>query len=116
MFPAIPRISSGSVAIRGIRQKDARVLERELMENRAWLERWEATLPGTLPSLRFDTKASIRNLNDSFRDGTGGDHVNSDHFTTAMSWMPDVVAAKPQIINVEVPGDGWSEMAEITPR
>jgi hypothetical protein len=24
----------------------------------------------------------------------------------AMSWMPDVVAGKPRIINVEVPGDG----------
>lgn len=47
----------------------------------------------------------------------GGVHVNTDHFKTAMGWMPDVVAAKPQIIHVEIPGaDGWSEMAEIQPR
>jgi quinol monooxygenase YgiN len=55
-------------------------------------------------------------LVEAFADGAaGGEHVNSDHFKTAMSWMPDVVASKPKIINVEVPGDGWSEMGEITP-
>ncbi|MFC7013709.1 putative quinol monooxygenase [Streptomyces viridiviolaceus] len=45
----------------------------------------------------------------------GGTHVNSDHFKTAMAWMPEVIAAKPGIIHVEVPGTGWSEMAELTP-
>jgi quinol monooxygenase YgiN len=45
----------------------------------------------------------------------GGEHVNSDHFKTAMAWMPDVIAEKPKIINVEVPGTGWSEMAELQP-
>jgi hypothetical protein len=29
--------------------------------------------------------------------------------------MPDVISRKPEIINVEVPGDGWSEMAELEP-
>jgi len=42
--------------------------------------------------------------------------VDSDHFKAAMAWMPDVVAETPQIINVQVPGDDWSQMAEITPR
>jgi quinol monooxygenase YgiN len=46
----------------------------------------------------------------------GGVHVNTDHFKTAMAWMPDVVAENPQIIHVEVPQDGWSKMAEIEPR
>jgi quinol monooxygenase YgiN len=45
----------------------------------------------------------------------GGEHVNSDHFKTAMAWMPDVIAETPEIINVEVPGDGWSRMAELQP-
>ena len=55
-------------------------------------------------------------LVEAFRDGdAGAAHVNSDHFKTAMAWMPTVIAEKPQIINVEVPGDGWSEMAELTP-
>ena len=55
-------------------------------------------------------------LVEAFRDGeAGGAHVNSDHFKTAMAWMPEVIAEKPEIINVEVPGDGWSRMAELTP-
>jgi quinol monooxygenase YgiN len=56
-------------------------------------------------------------LVEAFADGqAGAAHVGSEHFRTAMAWMPDVVAAKPRIINVQVPGDGWSEMAEVTPR
>ncbi|SHF81235.1 putative quinol monooxygenase [Streptoalloteichus hindustanus] len=45
----------------------------------------------------------------------GEEHVNSEHFRTAMAWMPEVIATRPDIINVEIPGDGWSEMAELTP-
>ncbi|HVX47242.1 MAG TPA: putative quinol monooxygenase [Mycobacteriales bacterium] len=45
----------------------------------------------------------------------GGQHVNSEHFRTAMAWMPKVIARKPDIINVETPSQGWSEMAELTP-
>jgi quinol monooxygenase YgiN len=43
-------------------------------------------------------------------------HVNSEHFKTAMSWIPEVISKKPEIINVEVPQDGWLEMAELTPQ
>lgn len=45
----------------------------------------------------------------------GGAHVNSDHFKNAMAWIPEVIVTKPEIVNVEVPGDGWGEMAELTP-
>ncbi|MEU7991108.1 putative quinol monooxygenase [Streptosporangium canum] len=45
----------------------------------------------------------------------GEAHVGSKHFKTAMAWMPEVIAETPEIINVEVPGDGWSQMAELTP-
>lgn len=34
---------------------------------------------------------------------------------TAMAWMPQVIATTPEIINMEVPVDGWSPMAELTP-
>lgn len=55
-------------------------------------------------------------LLEAFADAeAGGAHVNSDHFKTAMAWMPSVIAATPEIINVEVPQSGWSEMAELTP-
>ena len=56
-------------------------------------------------------------LVEAFADGAaGGAHVNSRHFKDAMAWMPDVVAETPQIINFEIPGSGWSQMAEVTPR
>ncbi|MGH3982006.1 MAG: putative quinol monooxygenase [Pseudonocardiaceae bacterium] len=55
-------------------------------------------------------------LAEAFADGTAGEaHVNSNHFKKAMAWMPEVIVKKPEIINVEVPGDGWGQMAELTP-
>jgi quinol monooxygenase YgiN len=72
-------------------------------------------------NLFFDWSRSLDDpdqfvLLEAFRDGEAGAvHVNSDHFKTAMAWMPEVISAKPQIINVEVPGDGFGEMAELAP-
>ncbi|WP_413316692.1 GNAT family protein [Agrococcus sp. 1P02AA] len=71
MFDSAPRLTHGDVSIRGIRLRDAKTLETELQVNRPWLERWEATLPGTHPSGRFDTRSSIRSLLDADRAGTG---------------------------------------------
>lgn len=42
--------------------------------------------------------------------------MKSEHFAAAMDLMADLVAETPEIINVEVPGEGWSRMAEVTPR
>ncbi len=73
-------------------------------------------------NLFFEWSRSVDNpdqfvLVEAFRDGAaGGAHVNSEHFKAAMSWMPDVVAQVPEIVNVEAPQDGWGAMAEITPR
>jgi quinol monooxygenase YgiN len=56
-------------------------------------------------------------LLEAFRDRAAGEvHVHSEHFKATMAWMPDAVAATPDIIHVEVPGDGWSPMAELQPR
>ena len=56
-------------------------------------------------------------LLEAFRDRTAGEaHVHSEHFQAAMAWMPDMVAATPEIIHVEAPGIGWSPMAEVQPR
>ncbi|GAA3076580.1 putative quinol monooxygenase [Streptomyces olivoverticillatus] len=56
-------------------------------------------------------------LVEGFESAEAGEvHVNSEHFKTAMAWMPDVIAETPQIINAEVPGTGWSAMAELAPR
>ncbi|WP_431681421.1 putative quinol monooxygenase [Kitasatospora sp. KL5] len=45
----------------------------------------------------------------------GAVHVNSDHFKAAMAELPKAIAAKPQIIYVDAPVDGWNEMAELSP-
>lgn len=55
-------------------------------------------------------------LVEGFRDDEAGQaHVGSAHFKAAMAWMPTAVSATPKIINVTTPGDGWSQMAEISP-
>lgn len=69
----------------------------------------------------FEWSRSVDNPNqfvlvEAFRDGTGEAHVTSDHFTKAMGWIPDAVAAKPSIVSVTTDGEGWGEMAEVTPR
>lgn len=56
-------------------------------------------------------------LVEAFRDGTGGDHVSSAHFRTAIEAMPDYVSAQPDIVSIgDVPGEGWSKMGEVVPR
>jgi ribosomal-protein-alanine N-acetyltransferase len=63
----IPDLAHGRVSIRGIRARDAKPLEHELMLNRGWLRKWEATTPQSFIS--FDTKASIRSLLNAARFG-----------------------------------------------
>ncbi|UNO44316.1 putative quinol monooxygenase [Streptomyces sp. MST-110588] len=56
-------------------------------------------------------------LIEAFASGEAGEaHVNSEHFQTAMAWMPDVIADTPKIINTEVPDTDWGPMAELSPR
>lgn len=59
----------GSIGLRLIRPRDARVLQRELLGNRSWLQPWEATVPGGVPG--FDMRVSIRRLLQQYRDGGG---------------------------------------------
>ena len=66
---SVPTRRDGEVAIRPIRIRDARELERELLDNRTWLRQWEATNP-TGP-VGFDAKASIRSLLAHARTGNG---------------------------------------------
>lgn len=69
MAAIIPTLREGRVSIRGIKTRDAKKLEEELMRNRAWLRQWEATVPHSFVS--FDTKAGIRNLLAHARVGAG---------------------------------------------
>ena len=59
----------GPVSIRLVRQRDARVLQQELLSNRAWLRPWEATSPDGPVS--FDMRMGVRRLLQQYRDGAG---------------------------------------------
>ncbi len=65
----VPSLRTGGIGIRPIRLRDARAIERELIEGRSWMREWEATSPrGTAG---FDTRGSIRALQQSARSGQG---------------------------------------------
>ncbi len=70
----------------------------------------------------FDWSRSVDDPNEyvlveGFRDDAAGSaHVTSEHFKNAIASLPDYISAKPRIINITIPGDDWSEMAELTPR
>jgi quinol monooxygenase YgiN len=52
-------------------------------------------------------------LLEAFVDGGAGKvHVDSEHFQAAIQRMPHLLRDVPEIINVEVPADGWSRMSE----
>ena len=59
----------GKVELRLVRTRDARALQQELLSNRAWLQRWEATIPNGVAS--FDMRVGIRRLLQQYRDGAG---------------------------------------------
>jgi quinol monooxygenase YgiN len=53
-------------------------------------------------------------LVEAFRDGeAGAAHVGSEHFRQAQRTLPAHLAATPRIVNVELPGTEWSELAEM---
>ena len=66
----------GRSAIRLVRPRDARVLQQELLSNRAWLRPWEATSPDGPVS--FDMRTGVRRLLQQYRDGTGVPLVMED--------------------------------------
>lgn len=65
----IPTLRESKTTIRPIRLRDARVLERELLDNRSWLRKWEATNPHG--AMSFDVRSSIRSLQNNARAGFG---------------------------------------------
>ncbi len=46
----------------------------------------------------------------------GAAHVNSEHFKAAVAKMPDLLAARPQIIYADIEAQGWAPMAEFEVR
>ncbi|UYM06408.1 putative quinol monooxygenase [Solicola gregarius] len=87
-----------------------------------WLDRvrpfTEATR-GEPGNLWFDWSRSVDDpdefvLVEAFRDAdAGADHVSNPHFQAGLDTMRPMLATTPDIINVDMPGDGWSRMAEL---
>jgi len=53
-------------------------------------------------------------LVEAFRDAAAGEaHVQSEHFAVASAKLRKWLAAVPEIVHVEAPGDGWARMGEV---
>ncbi len=56
-------------------------------------------------------------LVEAFRDDQAAvAHVQSDHFRTATSELPQYLRATPRIVNTTVEGTSWSELGEMAVR
>ena len=72
-------------------------------------------------AVRVDQLSILRYLHQcsaetTYRDHAAGEaHGPSAHCKAAMAWRPDAVAATPEIIHVEAPGDSWATMAALQP-
>jgi quinol monooxygenase YgiN len=70
-------------------------------------------------NISFEWYRSLEDSNlyvliEAFRDAAAGEaHVQSEHFKTATKQLRKWLAAVPEIVHVEVPGDGWSRMSEV---
>ena len=69
--------------------------------------------------LWFDWSRSLDDPNEyvlveAFRDDqAAGEHVSSQHFRDAGRDLPPHLSRTPDIVNVTVPQDGWSELGEL---
>jgi quinol monooxygenase YgiN len=53
-------------------------------------------------------------LVEAFRDdAAGAAHVGTDHFKAATAQLPAYLQRTPDIVNVTVPGQSWSELGEM---
>ena len=93
-----------------------RQVRRRVAGARSGVHRGHPAEPG---NICFDWFRSVEDPNvyllvEMFRDRAAGDaHVNSDHFKAAMGQMGHAYAGMPEVVHVEVPGEGWSAMAEV---
>jgi len=52
-------------------------------------------------------------LLEAFQDDGAGPHLESEHFRTAMATLGSRLAERPRIVNLQVPGDEWSQLGEL---
>jgi quinol monooxygenase YgiN len=91
----------------------------------SWLERVDEFTQGTRGepgNIFFEWSRSVDDPNvyyviEAFQDDAAEAHVSSDHFKTAIAWMPDIVAETPSIVSTQIEGmNGWGEMGEVKVR
>jgi len=91
----------------------------------SWIERTAAFTAATRAepgNVFFEWSRSVDDPNqfvllEAFADGdAGAAHVGSDHFKAAMDTMSEAIASVPEIVNTDIPGTGWSRMAELSPK
>jgi quinol monooxygenase YgiN len=52
-------------------------------------------------------------LVEAFKDSdAGAAHVSSDHFKAAVAQMPELLAARPELVYADIPVEDWTPMAE----
>ena len=90
-----------------------------------WLERVDEFTQSTRAepgNIFFEWNRSVEEPNtftlvEAFQDDAAEAHVGSEHFKTAVGWMPDIVAATPSIVSTKIEGmDTWGEMGEVKVR
>src|SRR5580658_4627792 len=85
----------------------------------ALVEEFTAATRAEPGNLFFDWFRSVEDPNlyllaEAFKDATAGEaHVTSSHFQAAISQLPKWLSAVPEIVNIEVPSEGWSRMSEL---
>ena len=85
----------------------------------AGIQRYTEAVRGEESKPSFECFESVETPNqfvvvEGFESREAGDvHVQTGHFKDFTVWFPTVLAGAPKIINVEVPGEGWTEMAEL---
>ncbi|WP_228001917.1 putative quinol monooxygenase [Nocardia australiensis] len=94
---------------------------------REWTDRWLELVASFTAATRseagnmwFEWSRSVADpaefvLVEAFRDDAAGqEHLDSDHFKTAMKDLPQALVSTPRIISQSIDATGWSEMGEMT--
>ncbi|MFJ4711355.1 putative quinol monooxygenase [Streptomyces sp. NPDC088785] len=91
----------------------------------SWLEKTAAFTAATRAeegNLFFEWSRGVEDPNqfvlvEGFRDAdAGAAHVGSDHFKAGLDAMAPLIARTPEIINADIPNEGWGPMGELTPQ
>ena len=91
----------------------------DFSEHVAWFTAATRAEPG---NLWFEWSRSVDDpgvyvLLEAFADDAAAAHVQSQHFidaTNPATGIPQYLAKTPDIVNGQLPGEGWSKMAEMS--